>query len=220
MDRGYLVVQKQIMDFSKIRREYIQEPMALESLDPDPMRVFDDWMKEAYKYYGEECNAMTLATSDRTGRPSARTVLLKGITSNGFIFYTNYQSRKGQQIDQNPRAAILFYWAVLDRQIRIEGPVIKVSDQQSDLYFQSRPPGSRISAMASPQSSRITMEELQTKRKALELSDNFPRPSHWGGYEVKGEYFEFWNGQENRFHDRFIYEQMKDGTFDRYRIAP
>lgn len=208
------------MDFSEIRREYIQEPMTLESLDPDPMRVFEDWMKEAYKYYGDECNAMTLATSDLKGHPSARTVLLKGTSEHGFIFYTNYLSRKGRQIDQNPRAAILFYWAVLDRQIRIEGPVIKVSDQQSDHYFESRPPGSRISALASPQSSRITLEELQDKRKALELSGHFPRPSHWGGYEVKGEYFEFWNGQENRFHDRFIYDLTEDGKYDRYRIAP
>lgn len=184
------------------------------------MKVFGSWFDEAYKYYGEETNAMSLATADARGHPSLRTVLLKGVTSDGFIFYTNYDSRKGQQIKQNPRAAILFYWSVLDRQIRIEGPVVRVTEELSDLYFSSRPIGSQISAVVSPQSRRIDLDELLGKRTAFETSDTIPRPGHWGGYEVKAEYFEFWNGQENRFHDRFVYKKRTDGTFERYRIAP
>lgn len=208
------------MDFAKIRREYEQEPMSLNSLDMDPMKEFRKWFEEAHRYYGDECNAMTLATADDQGNPTARTVLLKGTTTDGFLFYTNYQSRKGLQLEANPKAAILFYWSVLDRQIRIEGPVRKVSGELSDIYFDSRPVGSRISAIVSPQSKRVTLQELQEKRVEIERSNRIQRPAHWGGFEVKGEYFEFWNGQENRFHDRFVYQKQPNGGFERYRIAP
>lgn len=194
--------------------------MELQSLDVDPMVEFRKWFEEAHRYYGDECNAMTLATADDQGNPSARTVLLKGTTTDGFQFYTNYHSRKGLQLEANPKAAILFYWSILDRQIRIEGPVRKVSSELSDTYFDSRPVGSRISAIVSPQSQRITLEQLRDKRLEIERSNNIQRPSHWGGFEVKGDYFEFWNGQENRFHDRFVYQKQSDGRFDRYRIAP
>ena len=208
------------MDFAKIRREYVQKSMRLDEMDENPMQEFDKWFEEAYRYYGEETNAMSLATADSQGQPSLRTVLLKGVTLDGFIFYTNYHSRKGQQIQANPRVAILFYWAVLDRQIRIEGSVGKVSEEISDYYFSSRPIGSQISAVVSPQSQRISLEQLLENRSRIEESETIPRPAHWGGFEVKADYFEFWNGQENRFHDRFVYEKKQDGSFERYRIAP
>lgn len=208
------------MDFAKIRREYVQKPMRLLDMDENPMREFGKWFDEAYKYYGEETNAMSLATADAQSRPSLRTVLLKGITKDGFIFYTNYLSRKGQQIHANPRVAILFYWAVLDRQIRIEGSVNKVPGEISDLYFSSRPTGSQISAVVSPQSQKVTLEELLENRSRIGDTESIRRPDHWGGFEIKADYFEFWNGQENRFHDRFVYEKTKEGSFDRYRIAP
>jgi len=208
------------MDYGKIRREYIHEPLELSTMERDPMVMFQRWFDEAYKFFGTETNAMSLATADKQGHPTLRTVLLKGVTEHGFIFYTDYKSRKGQQLAENPVAALLFYWPGLDRQVRIEGPVSKISEELSEVYFRSRPTGSQISAAASPQSAKITLEELQKRRKILENSDHIPRPDRWGGFEVKGEYFEFWNGRENRFHDRIIYELSATGSFDRYRIAP
>ncbi len=208
------------MDYGKIRREYIHEPLDPGTMETDPMVMFQRWFDEAYKIFEAETNAMSLATVGKQGRPSLRTVLLKGVTEHGFIFYTDYKSRKGQQLAENPVAALLFYWPGLDRQIRIEGPVSKISKELSEAYFHTRPVGSQISAAASPQSTKITLEELQERRKELEKLDYIPRPDHWGGFEVKGEYFEFWNGRENRFHDRIIYELSATGTFDRYRIAP
>lgn len=208
------------MDYSKIRREYIHEPLSIDSLNDDPMVVFQKWFDEAFEYFGAETNAMSLATTDNHGRPSVRIVLLKGVTENGFIFYSNYESRKGGQLTENPFAALLFYWPGLDRQIRIEGSVRKISAEESDLYFKSRPIGSQISTAASPQSMKITESELLARRAAFDNATSIPRPDHWGGYEVKASYFEFWNGRENRFHDRIVYELNPDGIFDRYRIAP
>ncbi|SRR5690554_763189 len=208
------------MDFAKIRREYRQQTMEIESLDPNPMQEFQKWIDEAHRYYGDECNAMTLATANSKGAPAARTVLLKGVTREGFLFYSNYLSRKGRDLSENPQAALLFYWPLLDRQIRIEGPVSKVAADWSDSYFYSRPVGSQISAIVSPQSQRISLQELIDKRTELEKSGDIKRPDHWGGYEVKGMYFEFWNGKENRFHDRFVYQKMPDGRYERYRLAP
>lgn len=208
------------MDYGKIRREYIHEPLDPATMETDPMVMFQRWFDEAYKIFKEETNAMSLATAGKRGRPSLRTVLLKGVTENGFIFYTDYKSRKGQQLTENPVAAILFYWPGMDRQIRIEGPVTKISEELSEAYFHTRPIGSQISAAASPQSTKITLEELQNRRKKFEKLDFIPRPEHWGGFEVKGEYFEFWNGRENRYHDRVIYELSAAGAFEMYRIAP
>lgn len=208
------------MDYSKIRREYIHEPLNIETMNTNPLIVFQEWFDEAYKYFGAETNAMSLATADAQGHPAVRIVLLKGVTDDGFIFYTNYESRKGQHLTANPRAALLFYWPGLDRQVRIEGQVSKISAERSDAYFDSRPIGSQISAAASPQSQKITLEQLQEDRSKLDHGTSVDRPVHWGGYEVKGEYFEFWNGRESRFHDRIIYERNDQGIFERYRIAP
>ncbi len=208
------------MDYSKIRREYIHETLRIETMNINPFIVFQEWFDEAYKFFGAETNAMTLATADGQGRPAIRTVLLKEVTEDGFVFYTNYQSRKGQNLSVNPRAALLFYWSGLDRQIRIEGQVSKVSGERSDSYFHSRPIGSQISAVASPQSQKITLEQLQEKRSELDDLTSVDRPDNWGGYEVKGEYFEFWSGRESRLHDRIVYERNEQDAFDRYRIAP
>lgn len=208
------------MDYAKLRREYQQVSLSMDDLDPDPMKEFEKWFDLAFKVYGEDCNAMTLATADSSGQPSARTVLLKGVTPKGFLFFTNYHSRKGRHLEKNPQAAILFYWGILDRQIRIEGSVHKVESRISDDYFASRPRGSQISAVVSPQSLPINMEDLQEKWKLADSAQTIERPQHWGGYEIKAKYFEFWNGRENRLHDRFVYEKRKDGSFELYRIAP
>ena len=208
------------MDYEKIRREYIHEPLTLDVLDENPMVVFQQWFDEAYKYFGSDTNAMSLATASKKGRPSVRTVLLKGVTKRGFLFYTNYNSRKGEELSNNPVAALLFYWLGLDRQVRIEGPVSKVSDDLSEAYFRSRPHGSQISAAASPQSKKITLDELNERRLQFADMEHVPRPDDWGGFELTAQNFEFWNGRENRFHDRFLYELNSTGRYDRYRIAP
>lgn len=208
------------MDYARLRREYQQPSLSLDNLDSNPMKEFEKWFDLAYKIYGDESNAMTLATADGKGNPSARTVLLKGLTGEGFLFFTNYKSKKGRQLEENPKAALLFYWGILDRQIRIEGSVHKVTPEQSDVYFASRPRGSQISAIVSPQSTRITMKELEDKWKLIDSSHTIERPGHWGGYELQAHYFEFWNGRENRLHDRFVYEKRPDQSFELYRIAP
>ncbi|MBY5957447.1 pyridoxamine 5'-phosphate oxidase [Membranicola marinus] len=208
------------MDYSKIRREYIHEALEVESMDNDPLVVFQQWFDEAYKLFGLETNAMSLATADERGRPSVRIVLLKGVSPDGFLFYTNYTSRKGRQLTVNPYAALLFYWPGMDRQVRIEGHVSRVSSERSDAYFHSRPIGSQISAAISPQSEKITLEQLQEKRSKIEQITYVERPVNWGGYQLTPDYFEFWNGRESRFHDRIVYEKSRGGNYDRYRIAP
>lgn len=189
-------------------------------MDNDPLVVFQQWFDEAYKLFGLETNAMSLATADERGRPSVRIVLLKGVSPDGFLFYTNYTSRKGRQLTVNPYAALLFYWPGMDRQVRIEGHVSRVSSEQSDAYFHSRPIGSQISAAISPQSEKITLEQLQEKRSKIEQNTYVERPVNWGGYQLTPDYFEFWNGRESRFHDRIVYEKSRGGNYDRYRIAP
>lgn len=208
------------MDYSKIRREYIHVPLSEATMDKNPMVVFQKWFDEAFELFGLDTNAMSLSTVDQHGRPSLRIVLLKGVTEQGFLFFTDYDSRKGKELQQNPSVAVLFYWPGMDRQIRIEGRVQKVSSAVSDSYFYSRPVGSQLSAVASPQSAKITMEELQKRREVVEKEDSVSRPEHWGGFEIVAHYFEFWSGRENRFHDRIVYEKRKGNHYDRYRIAP
>lgn len=166
---------------------------------------------------------MTLATADREGHPCARIVLLKGVDDQGFVFYTNYQSRKGQELGENSRACLLFYWSPLWRQVRIEGTVEKVSPAESDEYFQSRPLGSKLGAWASDQS-RPVENRAQLEKRFEEFSSKFgdhvPRPPHWGGYRVKPAVIEFWQGRENRLHDRLRYARQADGTWVIERLAP
>ena len=166
---------------------------------------------------------MTLATADRDGRPAARIVLLKSFDEQGFVFYTNYQSRKARELAGNCQACLLFYWPQLWRQVRIEGTAEKVSEEESNLYFQSRPLGSRIGAWASEQSETIENRALLEKRFAefaAKFGDNVPRPPHWGGYRVKPGLIEFWQGKENRLHDRLRYTLRDDGEWLIERLAP
>lgn len=188
----------------------------------DPLTFFRRWFGEAEAAQIDEVNAMTLATADDTGLPHARIVLLKGIDT-GFTFYTNYDSAKGRQLASQPNAALLFFWKELERQVRIEGRIEKMSDSESDAYFNSRPAGSRIGAWASPQSSVIE------SRKVLEDADDFyknkfgngeiPRPPHWGGYRVIARLMEFWQGRSSRLHDRIVFERAENGWM-KYRLAP
>lgn len=166
---------------------------------------------------------MTLATSDKDGQPTARIVLLKSFDEEGFVFYTNYLSRKGNELADNPKACLLFYWSVLWRQVRIEGPIEKVSADESDQYFHSRPLGSKIGAWASEQSTAIENRgvlEQRFEEFGLKFADNVPRPPHWGGYRVRPRAIEFWQGQENRLHDRLRYSLQDDGSWLIERLAP
>jgi pyridoxamine 5'-phosphate oxidase len=195
------------------------------AVDQNPIRHFEKWSQEARAKGVSEQDAisMTLATASRYGMPSARIVLLKSFDDQGFVFYTNYDSRKGNELEENARACLLFYWAQVWRQVRIEGPVERVSAEESDQYFHSRPLGSKIGAWASEQSAAIENRDLLEKRFeefGWKFGDNVPRPPHWGGYRVKPEVIEFWQGQENRLHDRLRYSLQDDGSWLIERLAP
>jgi pyridoxamine 5'-phosphate oxidase len=191
---------------------------------PNPIRQFQRWFDEALKSEMKEPTAMTLATATRDGEPSARMVLLKGVDEKGFVFFTNYLSRKGRELAENPRAALVLYWPALDRQIRVTGRVKKVSAQESDTYFYSRPEGSRFSAAVSEQSSVIASREV-LERELRELKQRYPdggppRPKHWGGYRVQPDEIEFWQQGEFRLHDRLQYRRLRDGSWKMERLAP
>jgi len=203
------------------------QPSALTetNVDSNPIRQFQVWIEDvrAGGVSEQDVTTMTLATAAGDGNPDARIVLLKGFDERGFVFYTNYQSRKANELRENPRACLLFYWSKLWRQVRIEGTVEKVSNEESDEYFQSRPLGSKLGAWASDQSEEIESRAiLETRFVELEkqFGDNVPRPPHWGGYRVRPHTIEFWQGQENRLHDRLRYKLQQDGTWLIERLAP
>jgi len=206
-----------------IRKEYSKAALDILTMSTDPIQQFENWFQEAMHSQVAEPNAMCLATVNADHRPSARIVLLKSFDDRGFVFYTNYHSRKGKELSGNPRACLLFYWPQLWRQVRIEGAVEKISDEESDAYFQSRPLGSKLGAWASNQSevvaSRRTLEarfaELQKQ-----FGEHVPRPPHWGGYRVKPSAIEFWQGQENRLHDRLRYRLRENGSWLIERLGP
>jgi pyridoxamine 5'-phosphate oxidase len=210
-------------DIANLRKSYERAELNESASEADPMHQFDQWLKEAISSQVPEPNAMTLATVGSDLRPSTRVVLIKGYDERGIVWFTNYNSRKGQQLAGNPFAALQFHWVELERVVRIEGRVEKVSDTESDDYFNSRPLDSRIGAWASPQSQVIdgrgTLVANAAKYGAQFLLQP-PRPPHWGGYRLVPEQWEFWQGRKSRLHDRLRYRQTTDGAWIRERLAP
>jgi pyridoxamine 5'-phosphate oxidase len=206
-----------------MRREYQRAGLVEGDLDPDPLVQFGRWFQEAVDAGLLEPEAMTLATATPDGRPSARMVLLRGFDKRGFVFYTNYASRKGAELAANPRAALVFWWGELERQVRIEGRVERTSRQESEAYFRSRPEGSRLSAAASPQSrvvaDRAELEERVARLAASHPGGTVPLPDTWGGYRLAHETLEFWQGRPNRLHDRLRYRRAAGG-WRVERLAP
>jgi pyridoxamine 5'-phosphate oxidase len=210
------------MTFADIRRDYSGEPLSETESHPDPLQQFARWFAQIRGLEADP-TACALATSTRNGRPSVRTVLLKDLDARGFVFYTNYSSRKAREMAESGRVALLFYWPSLVRQVRVEGAVEKVSEAESDTYFASRPVESRWSVYASDQSavieSRAALESRYDVAREM-YGDTIPRPSWWGGYRVLPDEFEFWQGRPSRLHDRLRYRRQPDGTWRRDRLAP
>ncbi|MFD2515724.1 pyridoxamine 5'-phosphate oxidase [Pontibacter locisalis] len=211
-------------NIADIRKNYSRQALTEDSVLQDPIQQFQVWLQEAITAEAEEPTAFVLSTASKEGQPSARVVLLKDVANGGFTFFTNYDSRKGRELAQNPLASITFFWASLERQVRIDGSVEKIPPQLSEAYFHSRPKGSQIGAWASPQSQEIE------SRKVLEESDSYyiskfadaelvPRPEHWGGYKLIPAKIEFWQGRPNRLHDRIVYERADD-AWKLKRLAP
>jgi pyridoxamine 5'-phosphate oxidase len=202
-------------DVAGLRKEYTRAGLAESDVAADPIEQFRRWFDAALDAGLHEPNAMTVATATPGGRPSARVVLLKGFDSRGFVFYTNYEGRKGRELEENPRAALLFYWGELERQVRIEGTVSRVPEEESDAYHASRPRGSRLGAWASEQSRTVEGRGvLEDRVRGLEAEyegREVPRPPFWGGYRVEPEVAEFWQGRESRLHDRISYRRSAEG---------
>ena len=212
------------MSIADIRKDYKQHSLNEADVAADPFTQFQQWWDQAIASEIDEVNAMTLATASNDGIPSARIVLLKGFSSKGFTFFTNYNSYKGKQLDENPKACLVFFWKELERQVRITGLIEKVSAAESDEYFNSRPQNSRIGAIASPQSEvikdRSWLEERENELKQKFEQLPIQRPAHWGGYRVVPINFEFWQGRPGRLHDRIFYELQQDGGWTIQRLAP
>jgi pyridoxamine 5'-phosphate oxidase len=212
------------MSLAHLRKDYTIGGLVETDVDPDPLRQFALWFEQARTVTGHEPNAMTVATAGADSTPTARMVLLKGFDERGFVFYTNYESAKGRDLDENPRAALLFYWPELERQVRISGDVERVSREESERYFHSRPRGSQIGAAVSKQSSVIPSREyLEEAVSRFELEydgADIPLPDSWGGYRVRPRWIEFWQGRPNRLHDRLRYERDAEGAWNIVRLSP
>ncbi len=207
-----------------IRKEYKLKSFTETDAESNAIKQFANWWNDAVKSDIDEVNALTLATATKDGKPSARIVLLKGFDENGFVFFTNYESHKGKMIAENPNASMVFFWKELERQIRIEGVIEKVSDKESDDYFFSRPVDSQVGAWASPQSNIINnrniIEENVKKYEAQFATSPITRPVHWGGYRLKPQLVEFWQGRPSRLHDRLQYTLKENGEWKMERLAP
>ena len=211
------------MSIAHIRTEYQRASLSEQDVDADPLQQFHTWFKEAVNAKVEEVNAMSLATVNAKGRPSSRIVLLKDIDQRGFTWFTHYSSRKGEELATHPFGALLFFWSELERQVRIEGRVEKISAEESDAYFNSRPLASRHGALASDQSKPIADRSLLEERInsiATQYGDQVPRPATWGGYRLIPDYFEFWQGRPSRLHDRIVFAKDEDGVWIRNRLQP
>ena len=212
------------MALADMRRDYSLAGLLEKDLATNPFRQFEQWFQEAEAAKIAEPNAMTLATAGRDGRPSARTVLLKGCDGRGFVFYTNYESRKGRELDANPRATLLFPWVAMERQIIIEGTVTRVSREAAEAYFHSRPRGSQLAAWASPQSTavagRAVLEESYRVVDKKYEGRTVPLPPNWGGFRLAPETVEFWQGRRSRLHDRLRYRREPGGDWVVERLAP
>nr|WP_320136000.1 pyridoxamine 5'-phosphate oxidase [uncultured Amphritea sp.] len=210
-------------DFKALRREYVAQPLNRSDLAADPVQQFADWMQTATEYRPDDATSMTLATAGTSGMPSARIVLLKHFGADGFAWYTDYRSHKGQHLAENPQAELMFYWYGLERQIRIQGRVEKLSPEQGRKYFNERPVGSRLSAAISHQSSvvdsRESLEQAVIDLQQQHPDGDIPYPECWGGYRLIPSRFEFWQGRESRLHDRFSYT-LEDGQWQIDRLSP
>ncbi len=210
-------------DLARMREVYARDGLDESAAGDDPLKLFGRWFDDALLAQIHEPNAMALATSTADGRPSVRIVLLKGIDDSGMTFFTNYESRKGRELETNPWAAAAMLWHPLQRQVRVEGSVARIPPADSDAYFHSRPHGSQLGAVASPQSSvvadRAALDELQASVAEQYGNGEVPRPDHWGGYRIELESIEFWQGRVDRMHDRLLYRRTGTG-WDRVRLAP
>lgn len=211
-------------ELQNLRQDYTAATLTEKEVKQDPIKQFDKWFNDAVAAQIHEPNVMTLATATTNGHPSARIVLLKGFNNEGFMFYTNYLSRKGKELAKNPLASAVFFWGELERQVRIEGTVEKISREKSEEYFHSRPKGSQIGAVASPQSQEIDgRKELEAKVAQLETEyadKDIPKPSYWGGYIIKPRLIEFWQGRSSRLHDRIVYKKVDNKNWKIVRLAP